>query len=104
MKKDNADAVRELLSPFSGMATGGVIAGVGSIANGQDPATVMKNILIGGIIGKAGASTTLKTSLAKALNSLGKKEMSALETYLKSQAEKGVKAGMKGSAGKTGGS
>ena len=38
----------------------------------------------GAVAGKALTSTALKTNIAKILNTLGKKEMGALESYIKS--------------------
>lgn len=46
--------------------------------------TVLRDALIGGVATKLATSTTVRTRIASALNNLAKKELSALESYIRS--------------------
>ncbi len=84
LRKDSADWVRELLTAFAPSGAGAAIWAGQSIYRWNDPITVLRDALIGGVATKLVTSTTVRTRIASALNKLVPKELSALENYIKS--------------------
>ena len=84
LKKDNADAVREFLTAFAPSWVGSVIWAGQSIAQWNDPLTVIRDALIWGITAKVLTSTRVRTSIANQINKLWPKQMSQLELFIKS--------------------
>ncbi len=84
LRKDSADWVRELLTAFAPSGAGAAIWAGQSIYRWNDPMTVLRDALIGGVATKLATSTTVRTRIASALNKLVPKELSALENYIKS--------------------
>lgn len=84
LRKDSADWVRELLTAFAPSGAGAVVWAGQAIARWEDPLTIMRDALIGGVATKLGTSTTVRTRIASALNKLVPKELTALENYIKS--------------------
>lgn len=83
-RKDSAEAVRELLTAFAPSWVGGII---GSVAWPFDSSSIewrVGNILVGMIAWRTLWSTRVKTNVASFLNKLNKKQLGALDEFLKS--------------------
>lgn len=85
-KKENADYVRELLSPFAWSAVWWVIWWASNVwpFKWDDILSRVWNIMVWALIWKWLTSTTIKTNVASLLNKLTTKEIWALEQYIKS--------------------
>ena len=84
MRKDSSEAVRELLTAFAPSGAGAVIWAWQAMVRWEDPLTVIRDALIGWIATKIWTSTTVRTNIANALNKLASKELTALESYIRS--------------------
>ena len=84
LRKDSADWVRELLTAFAPSGAWAAIWAWQAIARWEDPLTVLRDALIGGIATKIGTSTAVRTRIASSLNRLAPKELTALENYIRS--------------------
>jgi len=84
LRKDSADGVRELLTAFAPSGAWAAIWAWQAIVRWEDPLTVLRDALIGGIATKIGTSTAVRTRIASALNRLAPKDLTALENYIRS--------------------
>lgn len=84
LRKDSSESVRELLTAFAPSGAGAAVWAWQAIARWEDPLTVLRDALIGGIATKVATSTTVRTKIASALNNLVPKELTALENYIRS--------------------
>lgn len=82
-RKDSADAVREALTAFAPTWVGGIIGWVAWPFDNNTVEGKVGNILLGMFVGRVAGSTKLKTNVASFLSKLSKKEVSALDAYLK---------------------
>lgn len=82
-RKDSADAVREALTAFAPTWVGGIIGWVAWPFDNNTVEGKVGNIMLGMLVGRVAGSTTLKTNVASLLSKLSKKEIGALDDYIK---------------------
>ena len=83
-RKESADQVREVLSAFSTSWVGAGLWGIWAIAQGQDPMTVLKSMVIGGTLWGVAWSTRIKTNVANILNKLTPTERKGIMDFIDS--------------------
>lgn len=84
LRKDSSESVRELLTAFAPSGAGAVVWAWQAIARWEDPLTILRDAVIGGVATKVATSTAIRTRIASALNRLAPKDLTALENYIRS--------------------